>query len=93
MKIMHPTLAVDSASIPGPQPSPLKRLPSLDSLRGFDAAARTLSFTLAGQALNLTQSAISRQVQSLEEALGLRLFERFNRRLALTANGSAFHLR
>ena len=74
-----------------PPTSPLKRLPSLDALRGFDASARTLSFTLAGKALNLTQSAISRQVQSLEEALGLRLFERFNRRLALTANGQAFH--
>ncbi len=60
-------------------------------LAGFDAAARTLSFTKAAAELNLTQSAVSRQIQSLEGALGVVLFERFNRRLALTESGVALH--
>jgi LysR family transcriptional regulator, glycine cleavage system transcriptional activator len=61
----------------------------LGFLAGFEAAARTLSFTLAAAELNLTQSAISRQIKALEEALGVVLFERFNRRLALTEAGEA----
>lgn len=51
---------------------PLLRLPPLDPLRGFVATARLLSFTQAAKALCLTQSAISRQIQSLEDALGVR---------------------
>ncbi len=57
-------------------------------LLAFEAAARALSFTQAGKELSLTQSAISHQIQGLEEALGLRLFERTNRRLALTDEGT-----
>lgn len=68
--------------------SPLVRLPPLDPLRGFVAAARHLSFTHAAAELFLTQSAISRQVQTLEEALGVRLFVRGVRSLALTAEGA-----
>jgi len=69
----------------------LHRLPSLDFLRGFEAAGRRLSFTLAAEELFLTQSALSRQVKALEEALGVSLFERRHRALALTAAGAAFH--
>lgn len=64
-----------------------KDLPRLDLLRSFDAAARHLSFTLAGQELFLTQSAVSRQIQQMEEDLGVPLFERQHRALALTAAG------
>jgi DNA-binding transcriptional LysR family regulator len=71
--------------------SPLRRLPSLDALKGFDAAARHLSFTRAAAELSLTQSAISRQVQTLEEQLGVRLFARGVRRLALTPEGERLH--
>jgi DNA-binding transcriptional LysR family regulator len=69
----------------------LRRLPSLDFLRGFEAAGRRLSFTLAAEELFLTQSALSRQVKALEEALGVPLFERRHRALALTKAGAAFH--
>jgi LysR family glycine cleavage system transcriptional activator len=61
------------------------RLPSLNGLRAFEAAARHLSFTLAAAELNVTQTAISHQIRRLEEELGLRLFIRQNRALALTA--------
>src|SRR5579871_5282599 len=60
------------------------RLPSLNGLRAFEAAARHLSFTLAAAELNVTQTAISHQIKRLEEELGLRLFVRKNRALALT---------
>ncbi len=69
----------------------LRRLPSLDFLKGFEAAGRLLSFTRAAEELFLTQSALSRQVQALEEALGVALFERRHRALALTPAGQAFH--
>lgn len=63
------------------------KLPSLDLLRGFEAAARLLSFTRAGEELFLTQSAVSRQIQELESQLGVPLFERRHRSLALTGAG------
>ena len=69
----------------------LRKLPSLDFLKGFEAAGRLLSFTRAAEELFLTQSALSRQVQALEEALGVPLFERRHRALALTSAGQAFH--
>jgi DNA-binding transcriptional LysR family regulator len=69
----------------------LRRLPSLDFLRGFEAAGRRLSFTLAADELFVTQSALSRQVKALEEALGVPLFERKHRALALTKEGAQFH--
>jgi biotin operon repressor len=53
-------------------------------LRAFEAAARHLSFTLAAQELNVTQTAISHQIRRLEEELGLKLFIRQSRSLALT---------
>ena len=68
--------------------SALLRLPPLDPLRGFLAAARHLSFTLAAEELCLSQSAISRQVQTLEAALGTPLFVRGVRSLSLTEAGA-----
>jgi putative choline sulfate-utilization transcription factor len=67
------------------------RLPSLDLLKGFEAAARHLSFTRAAEELFLTQSALSRQMQTLEEQLGLPLFERRHRQLLLTEAGQVLH--
>jgi LysR family glycine cleavage system transcriptional activator len=60
------------------------RLPSLNGLRAFEAAARHLSFTLAASELSVTQTAISHQIRRLEGELGIRLFIRQNRALALT---------
>ncbi|HEY2928624.1 transcriptional regulator GcvA [Piscinibacter sp.] len=60
---------------------------SLDLLKGFEAAARHLSFTLAASELFITQSAVSRQVKTLEEQLALPLFRRVNRGLLLTDAG------
>ena len=62
----------------------LRRLPSLDFLKGFEAAGRLLSFTRAAEEAFVTQSALSRQVQAIEEALGVPLFRRKHRSLALT---------
>ena len=66
-------------------------LPSLDFFRGFEAAARHLSFTKAAEELFVTQSAVSRQIQALEEQLGVALFVRRNRGLALTASGEQMY--
>ncbi|QBE63832.1 LysR substrate-binding domain-containing protein [Pseudoduganella lutea] len=68
-------------------PHPLLNLPPLDALRGFVAAARRLSITAASHDLCLTQSAVSRQIQALEERLGTPLFVRGNRTIALTPAG------
>lgn len=62
-------------------------LPPLDALRGFVAVARRMSITLAARDLCLTQSAVSRQIQSLEDHLGAALFIRKHRALALTKAG------
>ncbi len=69
----------------------LRRLPALNALRGFVAAARAASFTQAGAALFLSQSAISRQVQGLETQLGLPLFRRSTRQLQLTPAGEILY--
>jgi DNA-binding transcriptional LysR family regulator len=66
-------------------------MPSLDLLQGFEAAARHLSFTMAGEELFLTQSAVSRQIKDLEEQLGVPLFHRRHRALALTQAGQQFY--
>jgi LysR family transcriptional regulator, glycine cleavage system transcriptional activator len=66
-------------------------LPALDLLVGFEAAARHLSFTKAGEELFLTQSAVSRQIKDLEEQLGVALFQRRHRALALTPEGQQFY--
>ena len=66
------------------------RLPSLRSVEIFVIAGRTLSFAAAAQAVNLTPSAVSRRIQTLERELGTPLFTRFNRRIELTAAGAQF---
>jgi DNA-binding transcriptional LysR family regulator len=58
---------------------------------GFEAAARHLSFTKAGEELFLTQSAVSRQMKELEGQLGVELFQRRHRALALTDAGKQFY--
>ena len=69
--------------------APQHDLPPLELLRSFEAAARVLSFTRAAQELHLTQSAVSRQIQQLEESLGVLLFERRHRAIVLTEAGRA----
>ncbi len=64
-----------------------KRLPSLNGLKVFEAAARHLSFTRAARELNVTQGAVSRQIKLLEQELQTILFHRRHRHLALTAQG------
>ena len=64
---------------------------SLDLLKGFEAAARHLSFTRAAQELFLTQSAVSREIKTLEEQLGQPLFDRVNRGLRLTDAGQTLY--
>ena len=66
-------------------------LPSPIALRAFEAAARHLSFTRAAAELNVTQAAISHQVKALETELGVRLFLRLTRRLALTEDGTTLY--
>lgn len=65
------------------------RLPPLTALHTFEAAARHLSFTKAAEELFVTQAAVSHQIKTLEEHLGVRLFRRLNRRLMLTDQGQA----
>ncbi|WP_044563415.1 LysR family transcriptional regulator [Azospirillum sp. B4] len=62
-------------------------LPPLDTLRAFEAAARTGSFSAAAAALNVTHGAVSRQIAKLEQWLGLRLFHRQARGVVVTPDG------
>src|SRR5262245_26966727 len=66
-------------------------LPPLGFFHGFEAAARNLSFTKAAEELFVTQSAVSRQIKALEDHLGIALFERRPRAIALTENGQALY--
>jgi DNA-binding transcriptional LysR family regulator len=66
-------------------------VPPLDPLLAFEAAARNLSFTKAAAELHLTQSAVSRQIQQLEDHLRIKLFERRARALLLTESGQLFY--
>jgi LysR family transcriptional regulator, glycine cleavage system transcriptional activator len=70
--------------------TPRNRPLTLSGIRGFEAAARLLSLTQAAVELSLTQSAVSRQVQGLEEELGVALFVRKAREIALTPAGREF---
>jgi len=63
------------------------RYPPLTGLRTFEAAARHLSFTRAGDELAITQAAVSQQIKLLESRLGFALFHRMPRKLALTEEG------
>lgn len=65
----------------------MSQLPPLSAIRVFEAAARLENFTAAGQELGMTQAAVSYQVKLLEERLGLSLFQRSGRKVALTGKG------
>jgi LysR family transcriptional regulator of beta-lactamase len=65
-------------------------LPFLPWLRSFEAAARRLNFTLAGEELGLTQAAVSQQIKWLEQTLGASLFRRGRRGVELTAEGASY---
>src|SRR3954462_13585506 len=67
--------------------SNLLAMPPLDAVRGFVAVARRMSITLAAQDLCLTQSAVSRQVQALEESLGVQLLNRGYQSISFTPEG------
>lgn len=68
----------------------MKRLPPLTTLPVLEAAARLQSFSAAAAELNVTHGAISHQIRSLEESVGVALFARQGRRVVLTAEGAAF---
>jgi LysR family glycine cleavage system transcriptional activator len=80
----------DTDAASGRTPSP-DRLPSLKAVQYFAAAARLQSFTAAGAELHVTQAAVSRMIQSLEQDLGVQLFDRRGRWISLTAAGKAYH--
>jgi LysR family glycine cleavage system transcriptional activator len=67
-----------------------RKLPSTGALEAFEAAARHQSFTKAAQELSVTQSAVCRQVAALEDFLGVPLFRRTRRGVALTEAGQAY---
>ena len=67
-----------------------RRLPSLNGLKAFEAAARHESFTRAAEELCVTQGAISHQVKALESELGLKLFIRERQRLVITEAGRSY---
>ena len=68
-----------------------RKLPPLSSLKGFESTARQLSFRKAAAELSLTHPAISHQIQSLEESLGVKLFIRGSRQLTLTPDGQRYY--
>ena len=67
-----------------------RRLPSLNALKAFEAAARHESFTRAAQELCVTQGAVSQQVKALEDELGVPLFSRERQKLVLTEAGRSY---
>lgn len=67
-----------------------RKLPSLNALRAFEASGRRLSFRAAADELGVTQGAIAQQVRGLEAHLGMALFQRLPRGLALTSSGVAY---
>ncbi|MEI6860466.1 MAG: transcriptional regulator GcvA [Shewanella sp.] len=69
-----------------------RRLPPLNAVKAFEAAARHLSFTRAAEELFVTQAAVSHQIKALEEFLSLQLFRRKNRSLLLTEEGQGYFL-
>ena len=66
-------------------------MPPLSALRAFEAAARHLSLTLAARELNVTAGALSHQIRGLEDFLGMKLFERRVRSIALTTAGKQLY--
>lgn len=70
----------------------LNNLPSLNALRAFEAAGRLLSFRAAAEEMGITQSAVAQHVRKLEAELGIRLFDRLPRSLALTEPGRSYSI-
>lgn len=66
------------------------RLPSLDALRAFEAAARLGSYERAAEALHITASAVGKRISTLEDQLGLALFQRGGKPLQLSASGREY---
>ncbi|UDL89306.1 transcriptional regulator GcvA [Mesorhizobium sp. PAMC28654] len=71
-------------------PDTLHRLPPLNALRAFEASARHLNFRIAAEELSVTQGAVAQHIRGLEADLGVKLFERLPRGLALTDEGRAY---
>lgn len=71
---------------------PTPHLPSLNLIRVFEVAARRLSFKDAANELFVSPPAVSHQIKALEENLGVTLFQRENRKIALTAEGKRYYL-
>ena len=67
-----------------------RRLPSLNAVKAFEAAARSKSFTRAAEELFVTPGAVSQQVKALETELGLKLFNRERQRLVITEAGREY---
>jgi LysR family glycine cleavage system transcriptional activator len=67
-----------------------RRLPPMNALKSFDAAARYLSFSRAAEELHLTHGAVSRAIKQLEDYLGVVLFKRATRSVSLTAIGASY---
>jgi LysR family glycine cleavage system transcriptional activator len=70
--------------------SDFRRLPNLAALRAFEAAARHQNFSRAAEEIHLTHGAISHQVRALEQELGVELFTRHGKKIAVTADGLRF---
>ena len=70
-----------------------RRLPSLNALRAFEAAARHSSFTAAAEELHVTHASISRHVRDLEAWLNVKLFRRLSRGVVLTEPGEGYSRR
>ena len=70
-----------------------QRLPPLNALKAFEAAARHLSVKKAAAELNVTPAAVSHQIRALEEYLDIQLFHRYNRALELTDSARAMPTR
>lgn len=73
--------------------APMNNSPSLTSLRAFSVVGNCLSVTGAAKQLGVTQSAVSRQIRALEDALDLKLFDRVGNSISLTEEGRVFHQR
>lgn len=69
----------------------MSRLPSLNGLHAFEVAGRRLSFRAAAEELGVTQGAVAQHVRQLEAHLGITLFERLPKGLALTPSGHSYH--
>ncbi|MCI2809872.1 LysR substrate-binding domain-containing protein [Eoetvoesiella caeni] len=69
---------------------PRRKLPALNALRAFEASGRSLNFRVAADELGVTQGAVAQQVRALEEHLGISLFHRLSRGLALTTPGASY---